>query len=163
MTPQEDDELIARLLEHARVVEMPCLSAEAAARLTAMREELTEVRAERDALLEKPIDLAKMDSIDEELNDRMIAYYWHEQAQEARAELAAMREEIERKDERTADLELALDLALEWLGEMEPPDSRAISNEFVAMAAIRSEQDNLEECRAIIRAALTTDHKGAAS
>jgi hypothetical protein len=58
-----------------------------------------------------------------------------------------------------ADLELALDLALAWLGEHEPGDSRAVSNEFVAMAAIRCEQDNLEECRAIIRAALRASNK----
>lgn len=54
--------------------------------LLAAHEELAEVRAERDALLEKPISLAKMDSVDDDATDRMIAYYWHEQAQEARAE-----------------------------------------------------------------------------
>jgi hypothetical protein len=56
--------------------------------------------------------------------------------------------------ERIADLELALDLALAWLGEQEPGDSRAVSNEFVAMAAIRCEQDRLDECREIIRTEL---------
>lgn len=61
---------------------------------------------------------------------------------------------------RIADLELALDLALNWLGEQEPGDSRAVSNEFVAMAAIRCEQDNLEECRSIIRASLSRQNRG---
>jgi hypothetical protein len=46
-----------------------------------------ELRAERDALLQKPIDLAKMDSIDGGVADKMIAYYWCEQAQLARAAL----------------------------------------------------------------------------
>jgi hypothetical protein len=58
--------------------------------------------------------------------------------------------------ERIADLELALDLALDWLGEREPGDSRVVSDEFVAMAAIRCEANtDLEECREIIRAAIT--------
>lgn len=51
--------------------------------------EADELRKERDALLQKPIDLAKMDSIDEEVTDRMIAYYWWQEAQDARAALKA--------------------------------------------------------------------------
>jgi hypothetical protein len=59
---------------------------------------------------------------------------------------------------READLELALDLALRWLFPHEPPDSRAVSNEFVAMAAIFCGQaDNLDECRSIIRDAIAQD------
>jgi hypothetical protein len=65
-----------------------------------------------------------------------------------------------RVDERVADLELALDLALNQLSEFEPGDSRAVSNEFVAMAAIRCEAGSLSECRDIIRAALTEKHNG---
>lgn len=73
--------------------------------------------------------------------------------------------ELERRDdtplpadklaERVADLELALDLALGWLAPNEPPDSRAVSNEFVAMAAIQyGSTERLDECRDIIRTAL---------
>jgi hypothetical protein len=61
---------------------------------------------------------------------------------------------LERQRDRIADLELALDLALAWLGEQEPGDSRAVSNEFVAMASIRCEATRLNECRNIIRLAL---------
>jgi hypothetical protein len=56
--------------------------------------ELTEVRAERDALLQKPIDLAKMDSIDDDATDRMIAYYWWQQAQDARAALTPTQDTV---------------------------------------------------------------------
>jgi hypothetical protein len=52
-------------------------------------EDLVELRKERDALLQKPIDLAKMDSIDDDATDKMIAYYWWQQAQDARAALNA--------------------------------------------------------------------------
>jgi hypothetical protein len=48
------------------------------------------LRKERDALLQRPIDLAKMDSIDEDATDRMITYYWWQQAQEAREELSRL-------------------------------------------------------------------------
>lgn len=59
---------------------------------------------------------------------------------------------------RPSDLQLALDLALAWLVRYEPSDSRAVSNEFVAMAAIACGQnDNLDECRRIIRTALAED------
>lgn len=47
----------------------------------------------------------------------------------------------------------ALNLALCWLVKNEPGDSRAVSNEFVAMAAVHGGYEN-DECMAIIRAAL---------
>ena len=54
-----------------------------------------------------------------------------------------------------ADVRLALDLALAWLAPNEPGDSRAVSNEFVAMYAIQCGlADNRVECRAIISSAL---------
>ena len=54
-----------------------------------------------------------------------------------------------------ADVRLALDLALAWLAPNEPGDSRAVSNEFVAMYAIQCGlTDNRVECRAIISSAL---------
>lgn len=37
---------------------------------------------------------------------------------------------------REEELTLALDLALKYLAQYEPPDSRAVSDAFVAMAAI---------------------------
>lgn len=58
------------------------------ARVEKLEAENAELRKERDALLQKPIDLAKMDSIDDEATDRMIAYYWWQQATDARAALA---------------------------------------------------------------------------
>ena len=60
-------------------------------------DELRELRAERDALLQEPIDLAKMDSIDDDAADKMVAYYWWQQAKEARALIAAMRLQVERE------------------------------------------------------------------
>jgi hypothetical protein len=70
-------------------------------RAQAIAGELTELRAERDALLQKPIDLAKMDSIDDDATDRMIAYYWHQQAQDARARLERAEGALKRIDDRT--------------------------------------------------------------
>ena len=45
-------------------------------------------RAERDALLQRPIDLAKLDSIDDDATDKMLAYYWWQQTAQARVDLA---------------------------------------------------------------------------
>jgi hypothetical protein len=61
---------------------------------------------------------------------------------------------------RIADLELVADLALGTLGEQEPSDSRAVSDEFVAMAAIRCGQDGLGECREIVRKAIKQSQSG---
>lgn len=58
----------------------------AASRLAERQAELLAVREERDALLQKPLDLARLDSIDDGVPDKMLAYYWCAQAQEARAE-----------------------------------------------------------------------------
>jgi hypothetical protein len=59
---------------------------------------------------------------------------------------------------RIADLELALELALAWLSRFEPGDSRAVSDEFVAMAAILCEaRTDHDECRQIIRDAIATE------
>jgi hypothetical protein len=54
---------------------------------------------------------------------------------------------------RVADLELALDLACRTLGDMEPPDSRAVSAEFVSMFSILCGCPN-DEARQIIRDAI---------
>ena len=56
-------------------------------RIAELEAEIIELRSERDALLEVPVNLAKMDSIDEDATDRMIAYYWHSQCQDARKAL----------------------------------------------------------------------------
>lgn len=55
---------------------------------------------------------------------------------------------------RIKALEAALKLALDWLGPLEPPDSRAVSDEFVAMLAVLDRCDNAE-CHEIITRALT--------
>lgn len=57
---------------------------------------------------------------------------------------------------RIADLQLVLDFALNRLGAMEPGDSRAVSNEYVAMACIAAEQPDLAESRTILRQALAS-------
>lgn len=57
---------------------------------------------------------------------------------------------------RAATLEEALKLALIRLVEFEPPDSRAVSDEFVAMAAIAEGGDlATPECIEIVRRALS--------
>jgi hypothetical protein len=58
---------------------------------------LDELRAERDALLRKPIDLAKMDSVDDDNGTpgKMVAYYWWQQAQDARGANAALIEALD--------------------------------------------------------------------
>jgi hypothetical protein len=55
---------------------------------------------------------------------------------------------------RVADLELALDYALAVLGEFELGDSRAVSDEFVAMAAIRCGAGDPDDCRVVLGRAL---------
>ena len=57
--------------------------------------------------------------------------------------------------ERIADLELALSWALGVLIQFEPGDSRAVSNEFVAAAALQGQCGNeRQECRDILTQAL---------
>lgn len=63
----------------------------AAARIRALSAEAAELRAERDALLQKPLDMAKLDSIDDGVPEKMLAYYWLEQAQDARKQSAELR------------------------------------------------------------------------
>ena len=54
-----------------------------------------------------------------------------------------------------SDLKLALDWALSVLIQFEPGDSRAVSDEFVAAAAIQAGiDDNAEECGEILHAAM---------
>jgi len=58
-----------------------------------------------------------------------------------------------RSDERIVALENALGLALYYLEKHEPKDSRAVSSEFVAMAAVQADMAN-PECDKIIQVAL---------
>ena len=51
--------------------------------------------------------------------------------------------------ERIVDLESALRLALHILWGFEPPDSRAVSDEFVAMAAVLANCANNESMQII--------------
>ncbi len=103
---------------------------------TQQESELAEVRAERDALLQKPIDLAKMDSIDDDNGtpDKMIAYYWHQQAQDARAKSAQQESEIERLRE-------ALSAIMDVGGEINPSnynheDVCSLNNAFIGQFQI---------------------------
>ena len=48
---------------------------EAAATIEQLQSRISELEEERDALLQRPIDLAKMDSVDEEISDKMISYF----------------------------------------------------------------------------------------
>jgi len=61
-----------------------------------------------------------------------------------------------------ADLRQALDLALIRLGRMEPGDSRAVSDEYVAMAAAGTPHHN-DEGRAIIGRAILIEGEAALS
>ena len=72
----------------------------------ALEDECAALRTERGALLQKPLDLAKMDSIDDDddTSTKMIAYYWHDQAQEARDKNKALVEALGRA---TTALEMA--------------------------------------------------------
>jgi hypothetical protein len=70
---------------------------------------LAEVRAERDALLQQPIDLAKMHSVDEDANDKMVAYYWHGQAQDARERARVAREALDDLQQAEAEYRLMHD------------------------------------------------------
>lgn len=49
---------------------------------------------------------------------------------------------------------LALGLALLMLHQYEPGDSRAVSDEFVAMAAIHSDANTLDDCIEIVQCAI---------
>jgi hypothetical protein len=65
------------------------------------------------------------------------------------------RDRIMALSKRVDELQKALDLALCWLSEREPPDSRAVSDEFVAMASMAAGHPTVnEECHTIIDAAL---------
>lgn len=68
-------------------------------------------------------------------------------------------DEIERlrvDNQRVGDLQKALNLALRYLFAHEPGDSRAVSDEFVAMCAVSSNCVN-EQCRQIIERALARE------
>lgn len=90
---------------------------------------------------------AGMRWLDHDSMDEMVEAAWAGFEQPAKEAIEALLIRIE-------DLELVADLALGWLGEQEPPDSRTVSNEFVAMAAIRCKQADLVECREIVRNAI---------
>lgn len=96
------------------------------------------------------------------LTDDEVATEFYGHVAPARAQALAVLSAPASAGAREQDLELALQLALKWLAEHEPGisgvpgDSRAVSNEFVAMAAIHARcNDRPEECREIIRAALS--------
>ena len=82
---------------------------EAADLIEAQSATIAGLREERDALLEKPIDLAKMDSIDDELTDQMISYFWWERSNELTATIARLNAEVERMREAGLALVAKLD------------------------------------------------------
>ena len=57
-----------------------------------------QLRKERDVLLQEPIDLAKLDSIDEDASGQMVAYYWWKQAQGARSLIRTRKYSVEEID-----------------------------------------------------------------
>jgi outer membrane murein-binding lipoprotein Lpp len=88
------------------------------------------LREERDALLQKPIDLAKMDSIDDDNGtpEKMVAYYWHQQAEEARAECRTL---IAREERLRADIEAKReDLRVTMLEQPTTGERRTYSDGF---------------------------------
>lgn len=60
---------------------------------------------------------------------------------------------------RTDNLQKALDLALHILSASEPSDSRAVSDEFVAMAAVSCGVDVSDSCMQVIEAGLLIEWK----
>ena len=52
---------------------------------------------------------------------------------------------------------LALELALILLFKYEPGDSRAVSDEFVAMAAIHSDANTSDDCVELVRRAIARE------
>jgi hypothetical protein len=68
------------------------------------------------------------------------------------------RDRIMALSKRTVELQKALDLALANLVRFEPPDSRAVSDEFVAMSAMAAGGDIVNaDCHRIIDAALAVE------
>ena len=63
--------------------------------------------------------------------------------------------DLEAAEARVGDMQLALDWSMGVAGALEPGDSRAVSNEFVAAFSIQCDQtERLDECRDILRTAL---------
>ena len=61
---------------------------------------------------------------------------------------------LDAAEARIAKLEAALSCALKIWVKIEPPDSRAVSNEFVACAAVQAGLADLSQAEDVIRAAL---------
>jgi hypothetical protein len=73
------------------------------------------------------------------------------------------RDRIMALSKRVDELQKALDLAVIRLGAMEPPDSRAVSDEFVAIAAMDAGGTAVNDaCHDIIDAALAEEKAKAA-
>lgn len=72
----------------------------------------------------------------------------------------AVAQALATKNARIAALEAALNLALEILVKFEPGDSRAVSNEFVAMAAVACNLDDQTAAQELIRTALSAQPGG---
>jgi hypothetical protein len=73
------------------------------------------------------------------------------------------RDRIMGLSKRVDELQKALDLAICLLGKTEPPDSRAVSDEFVAMASMSAGGETVNEaCHDIIDKALAEEKAKAA-
>jgi hypothetical protein len=74
----------------------------------------------------------------------------------SRAHVEGARNDLVWASERIVELENAFGLALNWLIKHEPPDSRAVSDEFVAMSAIQAGFGDAE-CSKIVARALVRE------
>lgn len=81
----------------------------------------------------------------------MTAENWKDMRDHALGQVNLLSDHLSRTPAPDAVRE-ALELALGILGRMEPGDSRAVSNEFVAMAAVAS-GDTSDRVMAVIRSA----------
>jgi hypothetical protein len=100
-TPTTVDEELAWLGELAKLMRERGTFTEHkthANRIEGIATRIEQLRTDRNALLQKPIDLAKMDSADDEegVPEKMVAYYWCEQATEARAQVEQLRKALEK-------------------------------------------------------------------
>ena len=102
------------------------------------------------------IPMGRPDLTDYEVAGKVRMLMRHDLDHEGVCTLA--RDRIMALSKRTVELQKALDLALAKLVRFEPPDSRAVSDEFVAMSAMAAGGEIVTaDCHRIIDAALAAE------
>lgn len=110
----------------------------------ALAAENVELRKERDALLERPLNFEEFHSIDDEKNDRMLAFYWCEQAHVARGEQDALAKAVQ---PLIAVIEegVSVNISDEEMRSAHPEDRRFIKRTRLALANARAALAALEQ------------------